>query len=114
MRGGCWVEIIDGRIVRIFKNRKSAVVSPAWDERRVEECPRKNAVTAIRNNIFDLSDGFCKYCGKYEPWSSGHMHEEIHRGEGGEISIYNSVWSCFTCHTNQHPEKTLRFGEHGL
>src|SRR5208283_1147213 len=94
---------------------KDAVKSPAWEERRIEEVPKRFAVTAIRQEVFRLAGGNCKYCNKFVPFygdvfQRGHLHEEIHRGEGGEISVYNSTWACFECHKIQHPEKMLRFG----
>jgi 5-methylcytosine-specific restriction endonuclease McrA len=110
MRGRVWVEIQNAKIVRIFKNRKAAVLSG----QATIEYSRKDAVAEIRKAVFNMAKGFCKYCGKYVPWGTGHMHEEKHRGEGGEISIYNSVWTCYNCHKREHPEKSLRFGEHGL
>jgi 5-methylcytosine-specific restriction endonuclease McrA len=108
MRGRVWCEVQNAKIIRIFKTRKAAVLSG----QAVIEYPRKDAVAEIRREVFKLAEGFCKYCGKYVPWESGHMHEQIHRGEGGEISIYNSTWACYNCHKNEHPEKQLRFGEH--
>src|SRR5271167_1002264 len=110
----CFVETRDGEIIRIFKNRSSAIASEAWGEDRVEAVIRSDAVLAIRTAVFDLAGGECKYCGKYVSFDGGHMHEEVHRGEGGEMSIDNSVWACSKCHENQHPEKRVRFGEHGL
>jgi 5-methylcytosine-specific restriction endonuclease McrA len=106
--GLVWVQIEDGNITRIFRNRKAAIAS----EGVVEKHEKADAVSQIRNRVFELAEGFCKYCNKYVPFCMGHMHEEKHRGEGGEVSIYNSVWSCWECHRKEHPEKTLRFGEH--
>jgi len=119
MRGRVFVELQNGSIIRIFRNSATAVLSKAWEERRVEEYPRREAVQCIRAKVFKDREGLCKYCGKYAPfdgdvYSRGHLHEELPRGRGGEISIFNSVWACYDCHKHQHPEKQLRFGEHEL
>lgn len=114
MRGRVFVEFEEGQISRIFRNTRDAVLSAAWEEKRVGEYPRKDAVGIIRKRVYDLAEGFCKYCGKYAGWEVGEMHEELPRGQGGEISIYNSVWSCVNCHRGpegQHKERQTRFGE---
>lgn len=115
MRGRVFVEYdATGQICRIFRHRRNAVVSAAWEEKRIHEYPRKDAVEFIRKRTFDIAEGHCKYCGKYCSWEVGEMHEELPRGKGGEISIYNSVWSCHDCHTGpsgQHKARQTRFGE---
>jgi 5-methylcytosine-specific restriction endonuclease McrA len=108
------VETVDGQVVRIFRNNREAVLSQAWEEHRVKVYKRRFAVGEIRSKVFSLSEGLCHYCGKYVPHRAGHMHEQIHRGEGGEISTNNSVWACYKCHMKQHPEKQTRFGEHDV
>ena len=115
MRGRVLVEYdADGQICRIFRNHRTAVLSAAWEEKRVAEYPRKDAVSIIRKRVYDLAESLCVYCGKHCSWEVGEMHEEVSRGQGGEISIYNSVWSCHQCHTGpegQHKERKTRFGE---
>ena len=112
MRGRVFVEYdADGQICRIFRHTRNAVLSAAWESKNVAEYARKDAIGIIRKRVFDLAEGICKYCGKYCNWDTGHMHEEVPRGQGGEISIYNSVWSCGKCHSDQHGDREPRFGE---
>jgi len=112
VRGRVFVEYdADGQICRIFRHTRNAVLSAAWESKNVAEYARKDAIGIIRKRVFDLAEGICKYCGKYCNWDTGHMHEEVPRGQGGEISIYNSVWSCGKCHSDQHGDREPRFGE---
>lgn len=94
-----WCEFgADGRAIRIFRSTNAAVSSPAWDEGRVREYPRKNAVEEIRRQVFEKCNGECPLCGRPITWDSGHMDEEVSRGAGGEISIWNSRFICPPCH----------------
>lgn len=93
-----WVQLdeFSALAVRIFKNRKLAfesIESPKCIERAL-------AISQIRRQIFARQDGVCLSCPEILTYSSMHMHEEIHRGQGGEISLDNSVGLCYNCHIN--------------
>ena len=102
-----WVELNDaGYVVRIFRTRKEAY---AFGEEWIAEAFRSPAVALIRKQIFDRSHGFCEICGAVLLETSGHMHEKLHRGQGGEISLENSVFICPTCHRRAHSDRNPRF-----
>lgn len=108
MRGRVWVEYDEHGVSKIFRTRATAVVSG----KNIKEYPRKDAVEQIRRRIFERSQNHCEYCGKIITWGSMHMHEQITRGDGGEISIQNSVAICYDCHLlGEHGNRSLRFGE---
>jgi 5-methylcytosine-specific restriction endonuclease McrA len=71
-------------------------------------------VKAIRRAVFERAEYMCEYCGALLTWNTGHMHEKIHRGRGGKISLENSVALCAKCHIGPHGEhgaRRPRFGE---
>ncbi len=108
-RNKCWVELIDNRAVRIFHNRIDAIKSPAYEEDRLVEWPRKDATFQIRDFVFKRAAGQCERCGKRLSWPQGHMDERVSRGEGGEMSIFNSWWLCYDCHINiEHGNRRLQ------
>jgi 5-methylcytosine-specific restriction endonuclease McrA len=96
----------DALPIRIFRNQKASLAA-GW--RQIY--PRTEAVGAIRHQIFLRSKGECELCPAPVTESSGHMHEKIHRGKGGEISLENSVFICPTCHRHAHADRNPRFGE---
>jgi hypothetical protein len=63
----------------------------------------------IRAILFEKQEHKCKWCDKLLSWSQCHMHEQIFRGKGGEISLDNSVILCADCHI-LNPRQT---GAHG-
>ena len=112
-RGRVFVQLVDGKIIRIFRRPAAARTT----EGDIREYPRKDAVEAIRRQVFEKSGGNCRDCGKIITWKF-HMDEEIPRSEGGEISIFNSVALCAACHILRDDSKhgktrRLRFGENG-
>lgn len=71
-------------------------------------------VGEIRRAIFDRQEGLCARCGEIITFKTMHMHEIIHRGQGGEISLENSQGLCYSCHLGprgKHPEKQLKFSK---
>ena len=91
-----WAEIDEftGHAVRIFKNRKIAfetISAPKLISKAL-------AVSQIRRQIFNRQEGVCVNCPEMFTYSSMHLHEKIHRGEGGEISLENSEGLCAACH----------------
>ena len=101
-----WVELnVIGLPVRILKSRNAALRA----EGVVWQMTRAQAVGAIRRQIFIRSEGYCELCASPVLESSGHMHEQRHRGKGGEISLANSVFICPTCHKAAHADRNPRF-----
>ena len=82
------------RAIRIFKSQKSAYNSGAV----VWPMCYAVAVYHIRRAIWLRSEGQCEICSSVVSEDSGQMHEKVHRGHGGEISIDNSVFICWKCH----------------
>lgn len=107
-RNRCFVEKdASGNIIRIFRTPGAAAASKGI----VVEWPRKDAVEAIRRQVFKRSGNECEYCGGPVTWKF-HMHEKIPRGERGEISLENCVALCSDCHLNgEHGNRKPRFGE---
>lgn len=111
MRGRCWVALDEKGVTRVFKNYAAAVLSKSAN---IREYPRKDAVGQVRQRVFERADGHCEDCNTLLTWASMHMHEKIHRGDGGEISLENSIAVCYKCHMDiEHGNRKLRFGEHG-
>lgn len=108
-RNRCFVEVIDRVPVRIFRTPLAAKLSPAYNEDRVREWPRIDATRAIREFVYKRSNGECERCGALITRQTGHMHEKVSRGDGGEISIYNSIFICSDCHIGRNGEHGNRF-----
>lgn len=101
------VEVRNGKCWRIFKNAGAAALSKATE---IKEYPRKNAKEEIRRQVFELSGGECQNCGNPLTWGSMHMHEKIHRGKGGEVSVENCEALCYGCHIEiKHGDRRLRW-----
>ena len=106
-----WVEIgAAGLPVRIFKSFKAATHLVA---RRIAfsaaQMDRSQAVGIIRHTTFVRSLGDCELCGSPVNEKTGHMHEKLHRGQGGEISVENSIFICAKCHKRQHRNREPKF-----
>jgi 5-methylcytosine-specific restriction endonuclease McrA len=86
------------RVVRIFRNKKAAFLSGEV----IVPYERALAVAEIRHQIFLRSQGNCEACGCPVNESTAHMHEKVHRGRGGEISLENSLFICAACHKWAH------------
>lgn len=95
-----------GLCVRVFKNRKIAfenIESPKCIERAL-------AVSQIRRQVFSRQEGVCLRCPNIILWTSGHLHELITRGQGGEISLDNCEMLCADCHLNgAHGDRKPQF-----
>lgn len=109
-----FVEILDSLdVIRIFDNQRAAVVSPAWQAGLVRMLPYPIAVEIIRRAVFSRDNWCCTHCGDPFVWVTGHMHERLWRGRGGEISLDNSVSLCGMCHlTNPvagHGERAVQW-----
>jgi hypothetical protein len=83
------------------------------EARTLETCPKKDAVGAIRSQIWNRCGGACEWCGKRIKesgplFSRMNMHEVIPKGSGGEVSLTNSVGICYTCHFEDDRAHGLR------
>ena len=100
-----WVEIgMAGLPIRIFRNRKQ--VSGFF-----REYPRREAIAAIRHQIFVRSAGYCELCAVPVTEQTMHMHEQKHRGKGGEVSLVNSVGICAICHKHEHRDREPKWSK---
>lgn len=95
--------------VEIYKSLRECIqASPKY----YIQLNRAVAVEEIRKQIWDRTDGECEWCGSFIT-EAFHMHEVIPRGEGGNISLENSVGICASCHLNDaHGDRKPRFGDH--
>ena len=100
-----WVEIENSKFTRIFKSRAKAVESG----REIIEVYYTQAVSRIRHHLWVRCEGFCELCGSIVNEKFGHMHEQKHRGKGGEISLANSVFICPKCHQRAHADRNPHF-----
>ena len=105
-RGRVFVELgADGRATRIIK-----ILSYSPHDPEVHEMSRKQAVEDIRRQVFERAGGTCERCAAQRiTWDSMHLHEQVHRGKGGEVSVENSVALCARCHISPVGEHANRF-----
>ena len=52
----------------------------------------------IRRAVYDRQHGECLWCSKFVTFQQAHLHEKLHRGHGGKISLDNSIILCSNCH----------------
>lgn len=109
----CEVHPETKRVIRVLKYAGSAIF---LKPEQVLELPKVEAVSQIRRQIFKISKGECRNCGKTLVWPNGfHMHEQKSRGAGGEISIFNSIALCASCHiggpSSEHGKRSLHFSK---
>lgn len=109
MKKPAYVECKDGVPIRIFRNAHDAFTFSG----EAKLMPYREAVSAIRVLIWLRTKGECEWCSKIISERSMHLHEQISRGNGGEISLANSVGICYDCHFGPagHGDRTTRFGE---
>ena len=55
-------------------------------------------VGEIRHAVYVRQAGHCLWCDKFVTEAQAHMHEKVHRGHGGKISLENSIILCADCH----------------
>lgn len=85
---------------------------PYMEDGPTAQMSRARAVHLIRDQVWWRTGGECQDCGDTVPLEAMHMHEKIHRGQGGEISLDNSVCLCAKCHLDiEHGNRKPRFGE---
>lgn len=99
-----------GLAIRIFRDRHTAFVPGMI----VDVMEYRQAVKEIRHQLFIRSGGYCELCGDLVLESSGHMHEQHHRGKGGEISLANSVFVCSKTHQLEHKDRNPHWSKKPL
>jgi hypothetical protein len=96
--------------IHIFKSESAARRSG----RQISVMLYAVAVYQVRHQTFLRSKGECELCATPITESGGHLHEQVHRGKGGEISMENSVFICPTCHAAAHADRNPRFSKKPL
>jgi 5-methylcytosine-specific restriction endonuclease McrA len=105
-----WVEIENSKFVRIFKSKNRAIAANC----EIMLVDYFHAVSRIRHHLWRRCKGECELCASVVTEDSGHMHEQKHRGKGGEISLANSVFICSTCHAREHADRNPKFSKKRL
>ena len=113
-RGMAHIEIRDGKPHRIFRSGKAWAVAFAHGV-FVSVMARVDAVRQIRWQLYQKCGGHCTWCGEATSWEGCQMHEVVPRGDGGEISLENSIILCYDCHQGRadsaHGNRKLQFGK---
>lgn len=95
-----------GLAIRIFRTRKAAFEAadkPVCIEKAL-------AVSQVRRQVFNRQEGVCLRCPNIILWTTGHLHENISRGQGGEVSLENCEMLCADCHLNgAHGDRRPQF-----
>lgn len=102
-------------VVEIYKNDKayfSARELPHNELTSFCKMPKADAIRQIREHIWKRQGGHCVNCSTLLTWAGLHLHEKLHRGQGGTYSLENDEGLCADCHLRiMHPEKQLNFGK---
>ena len=114
MRSTIYAELdLNGLVQRIIYTRKDAIQSPSWPE-RIRVMDYLLARSQLKQQVINNQNHECAKCGEYINIPSMHLHEVIHRGEGGEESLDNCIGLCAQCHIGrrgEHSDRQTRFGE---
>lgn len=70
-----------GLAIRIFRGSHTAFVPGMI----IDTMDYRQAVGEVRHALFVRSGGFCELCASPILEATAHMHEQVHRGKGGEI-----------------------------
>ena len=109
MRKWVWCEQDEqGYVTRILRDNKEAY---RWNAVVFYDWFYDEAVLSIRHRLWLRCKGECELCAVPVTEDSGHMHEQKHRGKGGEISLANSVFICSTCHRRAHADRNPHFSK---
>ena len=84
-----------GTPIRIFRNDLEWVRCP---DSRLKYMTKAEAVGSIRGQIWRRTGGECEFCGAWITENTMHLHEQLPKGRGGEVSLANSVGICADCH----------------
>lgn len=97
----------DGEACRIFRSFHMAhEAGVCWTKMLYG-----TALDQIRHKIWLRCRGECERCGSIINEYSMEMHEVVHRGKQGEISLANSIGTCRGSHKYQHKDRDTRFRE---
>lgn len=108
----CEIDTESLKVIRIFRSEKAMILAmPYSEDGYTAKRERSEAVSEIRHQVWEKTKGFCMWCAEWITEESMHMHEVLHRGQGGEISLKNSVGICAECHMRAHEDRNPRFGE---
>lgn len=99
------IDLVTRLPIRIIKSNGGAIF---LSQDQVAEWPRKEAVSEIRKQVFARANGLCDKCGRILGLS-GHMHERIPKGNGGEVSVSNGWALCFDCHEGPNNGEHKRY-----
>jgi len=110
-----WVEQnAKGEAIRILSKANAKLETFRSSETTYYGWDSVEAVCSVRRQIFDRCRGECEICASPVTESSGHMHEQKHRGKGGEISLDNSIFICVQCHKRAHKDRNPRWKLRGV
>lgn len=88
--------------IRIFRNKKDSYA--AYPD-NVKEMTKAEAVGQIRQQVIDRATKgrtiCCEFCDAILTKDTGHMHEVKPKGDGGEVSLFNSRFICPECHLKE-------------
>ena len=109
-----YVELDGESIIRIFRVSHEAYALSVEHPEKVGYVARKVAVEEIRKAVCkratdDEGITHCEDCGKRIDWWTGHMHERVPKGSGGDISISNGCFICPRCHLDvEHGDRRFQ------
>lgn len=94
------------KLVRVETNEHGTPIRIFRKDKLWLDCPKDllkimtkaEAVGSIRDQVWKRTGGECEYCGKWITENTMHMHEELPKGQGGEVCLMNSVGICADCH----------------
>lgn len=112
-----WVESnAQGLPIRIFTSKSvmfPLVTSISRGGGYTFQMERKAAISGIRAQVFVRCQDHCELCGAFVtengPDHKGDLHERVWRGDGGEISLENSIFVCRRCHNKAHSGRSPQF-----
>ena len=116
MREKAWVSVdAEFRPLEVFKRQSEAIRALTMYPSMMElvEMDKAEAIGAIRRRLFLAQGGRCLQCNKIVTEEQAHMHERVHRGQGGNISLDNSEILCSNCHIGPdgaHGNRRPQFG----
>lgn len=103
-RNTVWIERSPaGNILRVFRSTHGEDWNRAMAAGTLETCPKRDAVYAIRSQIWKRCGGHCEDCEKPVTESGSlynrmHQHEVVPKGNGGQVSLDNCRGLCYHCH----------------
>jgi len=93
-------------ILGIFQKHKRAVAYETLSGGVMMPYDWATGIDQLRRRVFARDDYRCVKCLRTVTWDSGHMHEKLHRGRGGDRTINNCETLCREHHVGprgEHP-----------